>query len=458
LRFLLIIVCIIKDAVSKFAIGNVHPIAPKNEQLLIINSVITMKKRLFLAILAAMFVAISSTADTTPTPQIILDGDFGGHSEGAHGITYIKYLYDELWVFDYRVSAIGEGDVHLYLNGEEVSNPYEISHAYLDYSQVYSDQVWQFTATAQIEGYEMSETTRDIVSPGIPSYSIFHDEASDSFWMELNSSYGGTIYYKTQFIDPYDDNWDWISTDWQKYEGPFKVWYAPQPLFEYNCVIEVYSSNDGNMDVVGSDMGTILSLKDEIDDFGIYGYEYYRDGFYFRPDYGICNKYCNPHAYPPCYSGDITTPSVSTIHNKTFAHCPDLTSIVLQNSISEIGSNAFSGCSGLRSITCKPVTPPSTSNSFADESIFTQATLFVPNESLEAYRAHEEWKRFSRIVPFVGAGPGDSNGDGDINIADVTSLIDQLLSGEEIPPYVDVNGDGEINISDVTMLIDMLLR
>lgn len=216
-------------------------------------------------------------------------------------------------------------------------------------------------------------------------------------------------------------------------------------------------------DVLGSDMGTILSLKDEIDDFGIYGYEYYRDGFYFTPNYisyvgdGICNKYCNPDAYPPCYSGDITTPDVTVISNNTFAHCPDLRSIVLHESISMIGSNAFSGCTGLMSITCKSVTPPSTSNSFADESIHTQATLFVPNESLESYRAHDEWGRFSRIVPFVGAGPGDSNGDGDINIADVSSLIDQLLRGEEMPPYIDANGDGEVNISDVVMIIDILL-
>jgi hypothetical protein len=130
----------------------------------------------------------------------------------------------------------------------------------------------------------------------------------------------------------------------------------------------------------------------------------------------------------------------------------------LHESISEIGFNAFSGCTGLKSITCKPVNPLSTSNSFTDESIYTQATLFVPNESLESYRAHEEWGRFSLIVPFVGAGPGDIDGDGEINIADVSSLMDQLLTGEELPSYIDANGDGEVNISDVARIIDILLR
>ena len=56
--------------------------------------------------------------------------------------------------------------------------------------------------------------------------------------------------------------------------------------------------------------------------------------------------------------------------------------------------------------------------------------------------------------------PGDVNGDGSVNIADVTSLIDYLL-GSELDTFdavaADVNGDGSINISDVTSLIDLLL-
>jgi len=55
---------------------------------------------------------------------------------------------------------------------------------------------------------------------------------------------------------------------------------------------------------------------------------------------------------------------------------------------------------------------------------------------------------------------GDVNGDGDINISDVTALIDLILSGQASvteQPAADVNGDGGINISDVTALIDNIL-
>ena len=54
---------------------------------------------------------------------------------------------------------------------------------------------------------------------------------------------------------------------------------------------------------------------------------------------------------------------------------------------------------------------------------------------------------------------GDVNGDGEVNISDVTTLIDLLLSGETIDnPAADCSLDGNINISDVSVLKDFLLN
>ena len=63
--------------------------------------------------------------------------------------------------------------------------------------------------------------------------------------------------------------------------------------------------------------------------------------------------------------------------------------------------------------------------------------------------------------PTPGYIAGDVNADGEVNIGDVTALIDYLLSDNDAAGInlqaADVQGDGEINIGDVTALIDLLL-
>lgn len=56
---------------------------------------------------------------------------------------------------------------------------------------------------------------------------------------------------------------------------------------------------------------------------------------------------------------------------------------------------------------------------------------------------------------------GDVNGDGEINITDVTLLVDHILGNENdafIIENANVNGDDDINIGDVTDLINIILE
>lgn len=54
--------------------------------------------------------------------------------------------------------------------------------------------------------------------------------------------------------------------------------------------------------------------------------------------------------------------------------------------------------------------------------------------------------------------PGDVNGDGELSIADVTTLIGMVLNNLEVTSANDVNGDGILSIADVTILISRVLK
>ena len=85
---------------------------------------------------------------------------------------------------------------------------------------------------------------------------------------------------------------------------------------------------------------------------------------------------------------------VTNIGENAFFNCRNITSITLPNSVTNIEPFAFDFCSSLDTIYCYSTTPPTTTE-YAFENY--DATLYVPCESLEAYKAHEVWGRFNTI-------------------------------------------------------------
>jgi len=53
---------------------------------------------------------------------------------------------------------------------------------------------------------------------------------------------------------------------------------------------------------------------------------------------------------------------------------------------------------------------------------------------------------------------GDVNGDGEVSISDVNSVIDFILNPQGEIGGADVDGDGEVNINDVNIVIDVILK
>ena len=89
---------------------------------------------------------------------------------------------------------------------------------------------------------------------------------------------------------------------------------------------------------------------------------------------------------------------VDRLKISAFLDCTGLQSIVLPPSITSIGNKAFNGCSALVSITLLNSEPYSIRENVFDDTVYENATLFVPEGTSENYMETDYWSRFSNFV------------------------------------------------------------
>ena len=169
----------------------------------------------------------------------------------------------------------------------------------------------------------------------------------------------------------------------------------------------------------------------------------------------------------------LTIPnSVTTIGDYAFKGCTRLTNITIGSGVTGYGSIIFYWCYQLTDVTCLAITPPSSigySGQFFDIlDYYSMATLHVLPQCVEAYQSAKYWKDFGEIIGDVVVNvPGDVNGDGEISVADVNSVIVIIINGgssghahapgdSDWPNSADVNGVGEITIADLNALINLI--
>lgn len=137
---------------------------------------------------------------------------------------------------------------------------------------------------------------------------------------------------------------------------------------------------------------------------------------------------------------------IDTIGNNAFENCTSLTALSFPESLTAIGEKAFSGCSALSSLSCSanietygegsfegctavetltvmgsvmPTVPsdklisitlfspmPLETTEFANK-VYRNATVYVPEGSLERYQAADVWKNFWTIKEFDSTGIED---------------------------------------------------
>jgi len=113
-----------------------------------------------------------------------------------------------------------------------------------------------------------------------------------------------------------------------------------------------------------------------------------------------------------------------------------------------IVSSASSGISGVVS-DAKRLIP--------DGNFYTTNLWIRSAQTSSCHTLIEDWLATIGYQDFT---PGDVNGDGDVNVNDVTSLIDIILGGytdDYNAAAADLDSNGEIGLSDVTLLIDLIL-
>lgn len=88
---------------------------------------------------------------------------------------------------------------------------------------------------------------------------------------------------------------------------------------------------------------------------------------------------------------------VVSIGAGAFAHCANLSEVTLPDCVTTIRMWAFNPCNSLTSLYCKAVTPPVIEESTIDP----KATIYVPVESVDAYKSAAYWSEYtSNIVGY----------------------------------------------------------
>ncbi|MBR2606772.1 MAG: leucine-rich repeat domain-containing protein [Bacteroidaceae bacterium] len=143
--------------------------------------------------------------------------------------------------------------------------------------------------------------------------------------------------------------------------------------------------------------------------------------------------------------------NVKYIGYNAFCGCRSLTNITIPNSVTWIGKQAFYGCSGLTSVTIGSSVTSIEDYAFygstsgltkiyllneipADINSYTfsnyNATLYVPQGSLAAYKAANYWKNFKNIVEFDPTGIEDVADEEDAPVIKVAAGGIQLTAAE----------------------------
>ena len=134
-----------------------------------------------------------------------------------------------------------------------------------------------------------------------------------------------------------------------------------------------------------------------------------------------------------CFSGcssltsvDIPS-SVTRLGERCFYDCSSLTSVTIPSSVTRLGGGCFNRCKSIKTMTCE--IPTAKKGYFFSDTPIEQATLYVPESSLDSYKATSPWSSFGTILPISSDGIGEIATDGEAGIDAIYNLEGKRCNG-----------------------------
>ena len=372
-----------------------------------------------------------------------------------------------------------EPDCTIYYNVQYPSGQWTYWMEYSETMLFTSVGTYHIDAYAVVEGKFQSEVVScdfDVLEVTYaPTFSGYSEDGVVGYNVEIFESEPSTVYYRVMHNYP-DGEW----THWMEYTE--MLTFTEPGLYR----MEAYAAALDKTPSMTIAYEFIVQEQTMAPTFSIstdYGYRYYVN---IRESESDCTIYYNVQ-YPngnwsdwKRYTGTLTFTAAGDYHIDAYA--------IAQGKIrSEVVSFDFTIEERTSAPTFSGYTEDGVQGYFVDIFPTEPSTIYYRILHPDFDSEWSEWMEYTSTLLFTDDGwyrveayavapdkdssmtiayefvvrpitqPGDVNGDGSIDIADVTTLIDIILYKMTPTDGCDVNLDGEVTIADVTDLIDYIL-